>query len=111
MDGMELYGQLNDKLRDLDEANDRMRESGYRKAETEKEYRIAKAKKILDLRAEGFPVTICQDVAMGCVEVANKRFDRDCAEVEYETDREAVWSIKTSLRILNDEIARQTAGR
>ena len=72
MDGMELYGQLNDKLRDLDEANDRMRESGYRKAETEKEYRIAKAKKILKLRTEGFPVTICQDVAMGCVEVANR---------------------------------------
>lgn len=110
MDGMELYQRLDDGLKALAQANDAMRKSGRAYAEAERDYRIAKAKKILTLRAKGYPVTITQDVAMGCADVASLRFMRDVAQVEYETDRENLWCIKLELRLLDAEIERQSRG-
>lgn len=109
-EGFELYSRLNDGILELRSANRAMRDSGMEYAAAERDYKAAKAKKILELRADSFPVTICQDVAMGCAEVANLRFDRDCAQVRYETDREYLWSIKLELRLLDAEIDRQTRG-
>ena len=111
MDGLELYRTLDDRLKDLKAANESMRASGLAFAQAERDYKVAKARKILQLRADGFPVTITQDVAMGCDEVADLRFARDCAEVTYDTDRELVYSLKLSLRLIENEINRQTAGR
>lgn len=108
--GAELYQRLDQGIKNMRTANRCMRESGKAYAEAERRYRVAKAKKVLELRADNFPVTICQDVAMGCAEVANLRFDRDCAQVDYETDRENLWSIKLELRLLDAEIERQTRG-
>ena len=102
-EGFELYSRLNDGILELRSANRAMRDSGMEYAAAERDYKAAKAKKILELRADSFPVTICQDVA-------NLRFDRDCAQVRYETDREYLWSIKLELRLLDAEIDRQTRG-
>lgn len=110
MDGYEIYERLNNGLKDLRAANEAMRGSGVRYAEAERDYKVAKAKKTLELRAEGFPVTITQDVVMGCADVANLRFDRDCAQVEYESDRELIWSLKLELKLLDAEISRQMGG-
>lgn len=111
MDGLDLYQRLNDGLKELRKANYDMKEAGWAFAQAERDYKIAKAKKILQLRAKGYPVTLCQDVTLGCDDVASLRFERDCAEVEYETSRELVWSLKLELRLIDGEIDRQTRGR
>lgn len=110
MDGMGLYKALQDALNDLNQLVRDVRSSGGAYAEAERDYRIAKAKKILQLREEGFPVTITQDVAMGCDEVSALRFDRDCAEIVYKSDLEAINAKKLVIRVLESEIDRQARG-
>lgn len=57
----------------------------------EKAYRMALAKKILELRAEGVPVTICLDLAKGAEKIADLRYKRDVQEGVREAATSAVW--------------------
>lgn len=110
MGGLDDYRLLKQSMKELESLIHEIRKDGAQYAEAERDYRIAKAEKILKLREEGFPVTITQDVAMGCAEVSALRFDRDCAEVIYKSDVEAVNAKKLLIRILEADIDRQMKG-
>jgi DNA-binding transcriptional LysR family regulator len=60
-------------------------------AEAEEQYRIALAKRIVELRAEGWAATVCQDLARGDVNVARLRRERDIAEGVKEAAVQASW--------------------
>lgn len=57
----------------------------------ERAYRKALAIKILELRAEGIPVTICLDLAKGDRRIADLRYARDVAEGVKEAATSAIW--------------------
>lgn len=111
MDGIDLYGELDSKLKALQQAVKDYQEAGIDYAEKERDYRVANAEKILMLRADDFPVTICTDVSKGSAEVASKRFERDCARVLYEVSKQTIFSVSLSLRILEGRIKQEYGGR
>ena len=112
MDGLSLYQAIEAALEAQDEAVEDFKAAGFDKAEKEREYRRALCKKELELRADGFPVTITQDVARGCDEVEALRFDRDCAEVLFDASKHAIFTGNIRLRVL-EMMAKQefSAGR
>jgi hypothetical protein len=57
----------------------------------EKAYRVALAKRIVELRAEGVPATVCLDLAKGDAAIADLRFRRDVAEGVKEAAKSATW--------------------
>lgn len=63
-----------------------------RKAETEKEYRIALAKEILRLKDEGKPATLIPDLARG--NTAELKYERDLAETLWTSARDSLDAIK-----------------
>ena len=96
--------QLNDQL---DESIGELRRAGTAKAQTERDYRVALAKKIVELRSQGTPVTIINDLAKGDEGVALLRLKRDVAESEYWTSQEVINVGKLRVRTVNDQIARE----
>ena len=87
-----------------------LKESGKRgkaAAEAEREYRIALASKILELRDKGFPATLIPDVARGDKTVAGLKFDRDVSQVVYDNAKEAINAYKKQIDILREQIDRE----
>ena len=66
----------------------------------EKEYKVALAHKILELRTEGVPVTIINDLARGDERIAELRFKRDLARSLYETAKEGMRSLRVEANVL-----------
>ncbi|HET6867716.1 MAG TPA: hypothetical protein VFH80_17490, partial [Solirubrobacteraceae bacterium] len=57
-----------------------MRQAFEDAANAERAYRVALAKKIVELHAGGAAWTVCQDLARGDQSVADLRYRRDVAE-------------------------------
>lgn len=66
----------------------------------EKEYKVALAHKILELRTENIPVTIINDLARGDERIAELRFKRDLARSLYETAKEGMRSLRVEASVL-----------
>lgn len=60
-------------------------------AQKEEAYRLALAKKILELKAEGVAITACDNIARGDKHVAKLRYERDVAEGMKEAAEQAAW--------------------
>lgn len=112
-DGLALYHELEQKQRDLTRAIEELKPRGSARSEAECAYRVALKKRIVELRAQGMPVTIIGDVARGDEEIADLRFKRDTADVLYDSAKEAINALKLQIRIINDQISREwgNAGR
>lgn len=80
---------------------------GRAAAEAEQDYRVALAKRILELREGGYPATLIGDLARGDKEVAKLKFDRDCAEVVYDNAKEAINVYKRQIDVLREQIERE----
>ena len=80
---------------------------GIAAAESEKNYRIALANKILLLRENGLPSTIIGDVARGDRDVAQLKFERDCSQVVYDNAVEAINVFKRQIDVLREQIDRE----
>lgn len=104
---MQLYQELDNKTRLLDAAVKELRSRGTALAEAEREYRIAKAKAILEEREKGTPATVTLDIVKGRKDIANLCFKRDCAEVVYKSALEAINSTKLQLRLLESQVQRE----
>ena len=80
---------------------------GIAAAESEKQYRMALAEKVLNLREQGFPATLIGDTARGDKTVAQLKFERDCAQVVYDNAKEAVLAYKKQIDVLREQIERE----
>jgi hypothetical protein len=107
---IELINQILDKSNQMTGVITELKKRGRKMAETEADYRSALAQKILQLRAENFPVTIMNDVCRGDREVAKLRLVRDIALTEYEVAKEMLQVLKLQVRVLQSEIERDFQG-
>ena len=107
---IELINQMLDKTNLMDGVVNQLKIRGRKMAETEADYRSALAQKILQLRAESFPVTIMNDVCRGDREVARLRLQRDIAKTEYEVASEMLQVLKLQIRVLQAEVERDFKG-
>lgn len=104
---MELWQQIEEKNKLLDRAINDLAKNGYDLAEKEKNYKIAVKKKVLELRAENMPVTLIQLTIYGYDEIATLRFERDNAEVKYNSNQEYINLLKLQIRILESQLNRE----
>ena len=104
MNPQELLNRLDTCVQALGRGNTQLKTLGLEKAKTEKEYRVKQAQEILKLKAEGFKVTIIQDVAKGNPEVAELRLKRDIAESAYYTALQAMENLRLEIEILRSKL-------
>ena len=100
-----------EELQKLEELNNLLTSalSEYKKrgqdyAKAYKNYRILVAQKLLQLKAEGMPVTISYDIARGDEEVANAKEQEIITECLYKSCQEAVNVFKLQIKILQAQI-------
>lgn len=103
----DLVTAIGNKSRMLDVAIAELKKRGQKYAEAEKAYRIALARRILDEREKGTPVTIISDICRGSAQIAGLRFERDCAEVVYKSAMEAINSMKLQIRLMDSQLDRE----
>lgn len=72
-------------------AEEAVREAFKGYGNAERAYRKALAVKIVELRAEGVPATVCLDLAKGAKSIADLRYHRDVADGVKEAATSAVW--------------------
>jgi len=75
-------------------------------AQTEHDYRIAVAIKVLELRSEGVPVTIISDITRGDKVIANLKLQRDIARGMSDSCNQAIQAIRASMSGLQSLISR-----
>lgn len=107
---IELIQELGAKSAMLDKAVTQFSARGKAYARAEHDYRVALRKKILEARADGFPVTIISDICRGDPEIARLRLEKDIALTVYESAKEAIQSYKLQIRILDAQIEREWRG-
>lgn len=102
-----MWNEIEEKNKALDKAIKELAKNGYDLAEKEKNYKIALNKKALSLRADDMPVTLINQVIYGYEEIATLRFERNLAQVKYNTNQEYINTIKLQIRILESQISRE----
>ena len=107
---IELINQMLDKTSQMSGVITELKKRGRVMAQTEADYRAALAQKILQLRAENFPVTIMNDVCRGDREIAQLRLKRDIAKTEYDVANEMLQVLKLQIRVLQAEVEREYQG-
>lgn len=78
-------------------------------AQTEHDYRIALAKKIVEERSNGTPATIIPDVCRGDRDIARLKLDRDIARGLCDTNIQAIRSIQSIMSGLQSMLSRHRA--
>lgn len=115
MDGVELYQELDRKLKQLDACIRELRQTGGAYAEAERDYQVEKSRVSLELKAQKMPVGLITLVIKGMPSVARLLFERMSKEAIYKANQEAIMSLKLQIRIINDKINRDfgnpSAGR
>jgi hypothetical protein len=104
---VDLYNELQQKIKELNISIKKLRETGTEYAEAERDYKITLRNEALKLRAEkGMAITLIQQVVYGVPEVADKRFQRDVKEAVYRANQEAIASTKLQIRLIENQINR-----
>lgn len=106
----ELITQLNDLNGQLSQGIRLMGRYGREYAQAEHDYKIELAKEAIRLREKDIPVTMIQLRIYGTGDVPKKRFERDKAEVMYDTAKENINAIKLKMRLLEAQIDREYRG-
>ena len=100
-----LINKLDTCLLNLSKGNTQLKALGLKKAESERNYRIALAKKILELRLDKLPATLIHDLARGNNEIAGLRLERDIAESNYYACKNAMDNLKVEIEVLRSKLA------
>jgi len=105
---MDLYNELQRKIKELDYSIKALRENGTKYAEAERSYKVKLREEALKLRTEKeMPVTLISQIIFGVPSVADLRFKRDVAEAIYRANQEAIQSIKLQMRIIESQLNRE----
>lgn len=104
---LDLYSELMAKDRQLMASLRQLRVNGIAYAEAERDYKILLRQECLKLRDEGMAIGMIDKTCYGIPSVAAARFKRDCAEVVYKANQEAINSIKLQMRLMEGQIQRE----
>lgn len=86
----EIWQEINDNEYILEQSLKTLRLNGEASALAEKEYRVAKSRHTLTLKAQGYPTTIIPDIVKGLPDVAELDLKRKIADVTYKANLEAI---------------------
>lgn len=103
----DLWNDISDRLNILDESIKNLRQSGREYAEAEAAYKAELSKQVLQLRKEGYPVTIIGDIVRGLEPVKESRLDRDAKKVLYQADLEVINVSKLRIKVLEAQLNRE----
>lgn len=81
---MDLYQELQQKLKELEYSVKQLRHTGAAFAQAERDYKITLRKKALQLRAEGQPVGMIDKLVYGDPEVAEARLLPDMGDLIFD---------------------------
>lgn len=101
---MEELQKLEELKKLLESALQRYKKRGKEYAIAYKEYRVKLAKRLLELKAEGMPVTISYDIARGDEAVAKAKEEEIITECLYKSCQEAINVYKLQIKILQAQI-------
>ncbi|HZK00964.1 MAG TPA: hypothetical protein VFC79_13185, partial [Tissierellaceae bacterium] len=93
----DLQVELNHHRQSLNYAIKELKERGNNKAKAERDYRVALAKKMLELREKGTAVTIISDLCRGDEEIARLKMERDIADTLYDSNMQFIYSTKLNI--------------
>ena len=104
---MDLYQELQDKIKQLEISLKELRKSGTNFAQAEKDYKILLRQECLKLRDEGMAIGMIDKTCYGIPGVAEARFKRDVADTVYRANLEAINSIKLQMRLIENQLSRE----
>ena len=104
---MDLVNEISAKVNDLEKCIKMLRKTGSEFAEAEREYKIILRQECLKLRDEGMAIGMIDKVCYGIQKVADARFQRDIKQATYESNKEAILSLKLQIRILDNQLERE----
>lgn len=96
----EIIEKLNIAQLALTKGNIEQKTLALKKAEAEKNYRIAKAKKLLELKVQKIPSTLIQDLVKGDEIIAQLGLEKDIAESAYYTAISAMENLRLEIETL-----------
>jgi len=104
---MDLYEQIQQKIKELEISIKSLRKTGTAFAEAERDYKVKLAEEALRLRDSGMAVGMIDKVCYGLQSVSTLRFKRDVADAVYKANLEAINSLKLQLRLLDAQLSRE----
>lgn len=104
---MDLYNELQAKIKQLEVSVKELRTSGTNYAKAERDYKILLRQECLKLRDEGMAIGMIDKTCYGLPTVAEARFQRDVNKTIYEANIEAINSLKLQMRLLEAQISRE----
>ena len=105
--GQELFAERERIKNSLERSLSRAYDNGIDEAEKTRLYRIILAKTILQLKADGMPVSIVKDVAKGDEAVADAEFEMNTASVKYKASNENIMAQKKLFESIEADIKRE----
>lgn len=103
----DLVNELGYRMKKLDTSLIELSKAGVEKANTEAQYRQELAKKILQERANGVPVTIISDICRGDAKIARLKVERDIADTTYQSIIESINAQKLAIRVIESQLSRE----
>ena len=100
MNPNEILNQLENAIIKLSELNEELEELSYKKNESEKEYKIEKAKTILILKSKNTPIGIIKEIAEGTESVAELEQKKKIDEDNYYITLLALDNLKKEIEVL-----------
>lgn len=107
MEELDLYNELQDKTKQLDVAIRQLRKSATEYAEADRRYYITKTEQCIKLKEAGNPVTYISLIIKGIKIVAEERFKMIIAEELLNANKEAIYSLKLQMKLLESQIERE----
>lgn len=104
---MDLYNELQQKIKELEISIKQLRTSGTKYAQAERDYKVLLRVETLKLRDGGMAIGLIDKTCYGIPAVAEARFNRDVAKTVYTANLEAINSIKLQMRLLENQIQRE----
>lgn len=104
---MELWIELQAKMRELDICLRELRKNGSAWAQAEHDYKIELHKQTMSMKENGVAATIISIVCRGIPKVAKLRLERDMALVTYKANQEAINIRKLQCRLIDNQISRE----
>lgn len=100
---MDLVNQIQYLQKQLNISIKALRKTGEDYARAYTDYRVALAKELLELKNEGYAITLAGDIARGKTEIAKLKFNEISAEAIYKANLESINALKLQLKVLMNQ--------
>lgn len=104
---MDLWIELQKKMRELDVCLRELRKNGSAWAQAEHDYKVELYKQTMGMREKGIAATLINIACRGIPKVAKLRLERDMAEVTYKANLEAINIRKLQCRLIDNQLGRE----